>query len=65
MLRSTTIERVETRNHSCQSVESILVMSSTPMKRVAIRERAPISLGNEQTYNKLLLIIPIDRFNQS
>ena len=52
MLSSTTIKREETRNHSCQSVESILVISSTPMKRVAIRERAPISLGNEETYNK-------------
>ena len=44
MLRKTTMERVEIRNHCCQASLSILVMMRTPTNRVAITERAAINL---------------------
>ena len=46
MLRKTTMSSVEMRNHSCQPSLSILVMIRTPMNKVAITERAAISLVN-------------------
>ena len=47
MLRKTTMERVEIRNHCCQASLSILVMMSTPTNRVAITERAAINLQKQ------------------
>ena len=44
MLRKTTMRSVEMRNHSCQPSLSILVMIRTPTNKVAITERAAISL---------------------